>query len=113
MRRPAIATNTTAASTGCGKALKTMREKEHNHKNEDCGQGGRERRARTALFVNERLRRTTANRKAAAESSEQVRRSECQIFLVSIESSAVLRGEHSANRGRFDRTEEKAGQGQW
>jgi len=45
---------------------------------------------------------------AATESSEQVRCSQRQIFLVSIESSAVLRCEHSADGGRFDRAEKKA-----
>src|SRR6478672_9572741 len=89
-----------------------MREKEHNHKNEDCSEGGRERCARTALFVDERLRRTTAHWQAATESSEQVRRRECQIFLVSVESSAVLSDEHPTNRSRLDRAQKKASKGE-
>src|SRR5690348_12211876 len=89
-----------------------MREKEHNNKNANCGKGGGEWCARTGVFINERLRSATAHRKAATDSSEQVRRRECQIFLVGIETSTVLRSEHATNRGRFDRTEQKTGERQ-
>src|SRR4029077_13786530 len=89
------------------------REKKYDNKNDNCRKGGGERCACAAFFINQRLRRATANGKAATESSEQVRSSECQIFLISIEPSAVLRSEHSPNRGRFDCAEKKAGQGEW
>src|SRR5690348_5268053 len=90
-----------------------MGEKEHNYQDKNCSEGGREWCFRTALFIDERLRCAAAHWKAATESSEQVRRSECEIFLVGIESSAMFRGEHSTDCGCFDYTEKKAGQGQW
>src|SRR6266513_2272345 len=90
-----------------------MGEKEHNHQDKNRSEGGGERCLRTAFFIDERLRCAAAHWQATTESSEQVRRGECQIFLVSIKSSAVLRSAHSSNRGRFDDAEKKASQGQW
>ena len=49
-----------------------MGEKEDDDKNEDCSQSGRERRARTALFIDERLRRTATYGKAAADSRDEI-----------------------------------------
>ena len=64
-------------------------------------------------LVDQRLRRSAAYWKTSTQSGEQVRRSERQIFLIGIEPSAVFRGEHSPDRGRFDRAEKKASQRQW
>ena len=47
------------------------------------------------------LGRAAAYGEAATKARGQVRRRESQIFLVSIEPSTVLRGEHSADRGRL------------
>src|SRR6516164_1537474 len=88
-----------------------MGEKKHNNENEDCRQSGGERCLRSALFINERLRRTAADGKTATESGSEIRRCQRQIFLIGIEPSAVFGDEHSANSGRFDGAKKKTSKG--
>ncbi len=66
---------------------------------------------RPALFINERLRRTSADGETATESGSEVRRCERQIFLIGIEPSAVLGDQHSPNRSRFDGAEKETSKG--
>src|SRR5215813_12190257 len=89
-----------------------MGQKEHDNEDKNGSKSGGERCLCAALFIHERLRCASAHGKAATESSEEVRRRQCEIFLVGIEPSAVLGGEHAANRGGFDRAEKKASKGQ-
>src|ERR1700747_848925 len=90
-----------------------MGEKQHDHQDKNRSESSGERCLRTAIFIDERLRCAAAHWKATTESGAQVRRRQGPIFLISIESSAALRGEHPADRGRFDCAEKKASQGQW
>jgi len=84
-----------------------VREKEHDYKNEARSERSGERCARTALFINERLRRTPADGETATSPAARFDAASARFFLIGIEPSAVLGDEHPADRGRFDRAEEK------
>src|SRR6266550_6668169 len=88
-----------------------MREKKYDYQNKYCSNSGGQRSARAALFIDQRLRRASAHRKAATQSSSEIRYRERQIFLISVEPSAMLGGKHSANCSRLDRAEKKASKG--
>src|SRR5262249_40383723 len=76
------------------------------------GEQGGKRGARTATFIDQGLRQTSAQGETAAESSNEIRSPKCQKFLACIKPSAVLGCEHAANRRRFHRAKNKAGKRQ-
>src|SRR6266576_2656976 len=88
-----------------------MREKKSDYQNKYCSNSGGQRSARTALFIDQRLRRAAAHRKATTEPGNEIRCRKRQIFLISVESSAMLGGKHSANCSRLDCAEKKASKG--
>ena len=89
-----------------------MREEQHHHQNDPGGEGARQRRARAAAFVDERLRHAAADRETAAQSGGEIGRGEREEFLVGVEPAAMFGGEHAADGGRLHRAEQKTGERQ-
>ena len=87
-----------------------MREKEDNDQNEDRSQGV-ESGVRAPLYSLTSDCDIPPLTGKPPPSPAKVRNCERQIFLVGVEASAVLGDEHSPNRGRFDGTKKKAGEG--
>src|SRR5438552_79735 len=88
-----------------------MREKENDDKNEDCRQRTGERCACAGLFIDEGLRGAAADGKAAAQSGDQIRRREREIFPISVEPPAMFSDKHSTDGRRLDRAKKKTGKG--
>ena len=72
LNRPATATSTTAASTGCGRCGQQVREEQHHHQNDPRGEHAGQRRARAAAFVDERLRHAAADRETASQAGGEI-----------------------------------------
>ena len=83
-------------------------EKERDDEDDARGDQARERRARAAAFVDERLRHAAADREALADAGGEIRAGEGEQFLVAVEPVAVLLGKHPSDRRRLDRAEEEA-----
>src|SRR5215467_1755591 len=88
-----------------------MRQEQHYNKKAGRSDGSRKRSARAAGLVDQRLRQTSAYRKPATDCSRKVRNSEGEVFLISVEATAMFGDEHSPNRSRLDCAKKKAGGG--
>ena len=87
-------------------------EEERDDENDPRGDQARERGARAAAFIDQRLRHAAADRKTLADARRQIRPGESEKLLVAIEAIAMFLGKHPPDRCRLDRAEEKTGERQ-